>query len=74
MVIPKNAKVNNGVFLKKVLIPIWKKDMPRLHPGEEQKVILHMDAAPAYFRPRLACKELDLSSIPLDWRPNVFWP
>ena len=42
-IVPENVKVNNEVFLKEVLIPIWKEDIPMLYPGEESKVILHMD-------------------------------
>ena len=33
-IVPENVKVNNDVFLKEVLIPIWKEDIPRLYPGE----------------------------------------
>ena len=52
-IVPENVKVNNEVFLKEVLIPIWKEDIPRLYPGEESKVILHMDGARAHFHPNV---------------------
>ena len=52
-IVPENVKVNNKVFLKEVLIPIWKEDIPRLYPGEESKVILHMDGARAHFHPNV---------------------
>ena len=51
-IVPENVKVNNEVFLKEVLIPIWKEDIPRLCPGEKSKVILHMDGAHAQFHPK----------------------
>ena len=53
MRIVENIKINNEVFLKEVLIPIWKEDIPRLYPGEENKVILHMDGARAHFHPNV---------------------
>ena len=37
-IIPENVKINSEIFLKEVLIPIWKEDIPRLYPGEENKV------------------------------------
>ena len=70
MVIPKNAKVNNEVFLKKVLIPIWKKDIPRLYPGEEEKIILHMDAAPAHFHPNVLAW---LAKNKIQYIPKADW-
>ena len=70
MVIPKNAKVNNEVFLTKVLIPIWKKDIPRLYPGEEQKVILHMDSAPAHFHPNVLAW---LAKNKIQYIPKADW-
>ena len=50
-VIPNNAKINAEVFLKHVLQPMWKTDIPRLYGKEAKKVILHMDAAPGHFGP-----------------------
>ena len=44
-IVPENVKANNEVFLKEVLIPIWKEDIPNLYSGEKRKVILHMDGA-----------------------------
>ena len=73
MVVPENAKVNNEVFLKEVLIPIWRKDIPRLYPGEEHKVILHMDAAPAHFHPNVVSwlRKNKITYIPKeDWPAN----
>ena len=70
MVIPKNVKVNNEVFLKKALIPIWKKDIPRLYPGDEQMVILHMDAAPAHFHPNVLAW---LAKNKIQYIPKADW-
>ena len=47
--VPSNVKINGQVFIDHVLKPLFKKDVPRLYPGEERKVILHMDAATAHF-------------------------
>ena len=52
-IVLENVKMNNEVFLKEVLIPIWKEDIPKLYPGEESKVILHMDGARAHFHPNV---------------------
>ena len=52
-IVPENVKINNEVFLKEVLIPIWKEDIPRLYTGEERKVILHMNGARAHFHPNV---------------------
>ena len=50
-IVPENVKVNNEVFLREILISIWKKDISRLYPDEERKVILHMNDARAFFHP-----------------------
>ena len=42
-VVLENVKINNEVFLKEMLIPIWKEDISRFYPGEISKVIVHMD-------------------------------
>ena len=52
-IVPENVKVNNEVFLKEVLIPIWKENISRLYPDEERKVILHMNGANAHFHPNV---------------------
>ena len=46
--VPNDAKVNNEVFIKSVLEPLFEYDVPRLYPGQEKKVILHMDSAGAH--------------------------
>ena len=52
-IVPENVKINQEVFLKKVLSPMWKEDIPRLYPAEESKVIRHMNGARAHFRPNV---------------------
>lgn len=42
-IVPTNVKVNNEVFLKEMLIPIWKEDIPRLYPGEERSSLIWME-------------------------------
>ena len=66
-----NVKINNEVFLKEVLIPIWKEDIPRLYPGEESKVILHMDGARAHFHPNVV-QWLETNKI--KYIPAGHWP
>ena len=51
--VSENFKVNNEVFLKEVLIPTWKEDIPRLYPGEKSKVVLYIDGARAHFHPNV---------------------
>ena len=70
-IVPENVKVNNEVFLKEVLIPIWKEDIPRLYPGEEGKVILHMDGARAHFHPNVV-QWLETNKI--KYIPAGHWP
>ena len=70
-IVPENVKVNNEVFLKEVLIPIWKEDIPRLYPGEERKVNLHMDGARAHFHPNVV-QLLETNQI--KYIPATHWP
>ena len=69
--VPENVKVNNKVFLKVVLIPIWKEDIPRLYPGEEKKVILPMNGACAFFHPNVV-RWLETNKI--KYIPAGHWP
>ena len=52
-IVSENVKVNNEVFLREILISIWKKDISRLYPDEERKVILPMNDARAFFHPNV---------------------
>ena len=70
-IVPETVKVNNEVFLKEVLIPIWKEDIPRLYPGEERKVNLHMDGARAHFHPNVV-QWLETNKI--KYIPAGHWP
>ena len=68
--VPSNVKINGKGFIDRVLKPLFKIDVPRLYPGEERKVILHMDAASAHFsKPVLKwLKENKITYIPKqDW-------
>jgi len=40
--------MDHKVFIDLVLEPLFKYDVPRLYPGEEEKVIHHMDSASAH--------------------------
>ena len=70
-IVPENVKVNNKVFLKVVLIPIWKEDIPRLYPGEESKVILHMDGTRVHFHSNVV-QWLETNEI--KYIPARHWP
>ena len=52
-IVPENVKVNKKVFLRELLIPIGKKDIPRLYLDEKRKVILPMNGARAHFHPNV---------------------
>ncbi|OQV23433.1 hypothetical protein BV898_02555 [Hypsibius exemplaris] len=45
------SKVNSTFFLNNIVKPILEKDVPRLYPGEEHKVILDFDSAPSHTTP-----------------------
>ena len=47
-IVPPKSKVNARFFIDNILKPIVEKDIPRLYPGEEHKVVIHMDSAPAH--------------------------
>lgn len=46
--VEKNAKINSEYFVANILKPMIAYDIPRLYPGRENDVILHMDSAPAH--------------------------
>ncbi|OWA50594.1 hypothetical protein BV898_15105 [Hypsibius exemplaris] len=46
----QEAKINSQMFIDLILEPVFKKDVPRLYPGEEKKIILHMDSATAHVK------------------------
>ncbi len=46
--VPSKVKMNHELFINDVLEPLFKNDVPRLYPGEEHKVILHMDSASSH--------------------------
>lgn len=48
--VPPKAKMNGRMFIDLVLKPMFKRDIPRLYPGEEKKIILHMDSAGAHVK------------------------
>jgi len=43
--VPPKAEMNSQMFINLILKPLFEKDVPRLYPGEEKKIILHMDSA-----------------------------
>ncbi|OWA54330.1 hypothetical protein BV898_18738 [Hypsibius exemplaris] len=45
--------MNSQMFIDLILEPMFKKDVPRLYPEEEKKVILHMDSAGAHVKDRV---------------------
>lgn len=49
--VPPTTKVNQKFFINKILKPIVERDIPRLYPGEEHKVILHFDSASSHTTP-----------------------
>lgn len=46
--IDPGAKINSDYYIEHCLKPLIEEDVPRLYPGEERKVILHQDSAPAH--------------------------
>ncbi|OQV23273.1 hypothetical protein BV898_02725 [Hypsibius exemplaris] len=42
--------MNSQMFINLILEPLFKKDVPRLYPGEEKRIILHMDSAGAHVK------------------------
>jgi hypothetical protein len=49
--VPQTIKVDHLFFVNKILKSIVEKDIPRLYPGEERKVILHFDSATSHTTP-----------------------
>ncbi|OQV14322.1 hypothetical protein BV898_11442 [Hypsibius exemplaris] len=49
--VPPTSKVDSAFFLNNIVKPIVEKDIPRLYPGEEHKVILHFDSASSHTTP-----------------------
>ena len=70
-IVPENVKVNNKIFLREMLISIWKKDISRLYPDEERKVILPMNGARAFFHPNVV-QWLETNKI--KYIPAGHWP
>jgi hypothetical protein len=48
MKVPKNAKINADRYIDTVLRPIVEKEIPKLYPGEEEKVFIHHDKATSH--------------------------
>jgi inhibitor of nuclear factor kappa-B kinase subunit alpha len=46
--VPPGAKINSDFYINNVLKPLIAEDIPRLHPGQEHKVIIHHDNAPSH--------------------------
>ncbi|XP_055350331.1 uncharacterized protein LOC129596950, partial [Paramacrobiotus metropolitanus] len=46
--IPTAAKVTADFYIQNVMKLLARENFPRLYPGEEKKVILHQDSAPAH--------------------------
>ncbi|OWA55568.1 hypothetical protein BV898_19954 [Hypsibius exemplaris] len=46
--IEPGAKINSDYYIKHCLKPLIEVDIPHLYPGEEHKVVLHQDSAPAH--------------------------
>ena len=46
--IPKDTKVCSKVFVKQVLEPMFKRDVPRIFGRNKNKVLLHMDSASSH--------------------------
>ena len=44
----KDAKVNAELFIKHILKPVMHENVPRLYGADADKVILHIDSAPAH--------------------------
>ena len=70
-IVPENVKVNKKVFLRELLIPIGKKDIPRLYLDEKRKVILPMNGARTFFHPSVV-QWLKTSEI--KYVPARHWP
>ena len=69
--VPEKSKVNAAYFIKHILEPIVREDIPRLYPGEEHKVILHFDSAPGH----VAKKTYEwLKSNQIKFIPKEDWP
>jgi hypothetical protein len=51
--VPTTSKVDRWVFINNILKQIVEKDIPRLYPGEEHKVVLHFDSAGSHTTPEV---------------------
>ena len=72
-IVPEKTKVNRWYFIKYVLTPLVKYDIPRLYPGEEKKVVLHFDSATSHTAPVVYkwLKDHHVKFIKKgDWPPN----
>ncbi|OQV11544.1 hypothetical protein BV898_14121 [Hypsibius exemplaris] len=48
--VPLKAKMNGSMFIDLIVKPLFKKHVPQFYPGEEKKIILHMDSAGAHVK------------------------
>jgi len=46
--IPQNTKINADRYIADVLTPLVEKDIPKLYPGEEDKVFIHHEKASSH--------------------------
>jgi hypothetical protein len=51
--VPPTTRVDCWFFIHSILKPIVKKDILRLYPGEEHKVVLHFDSAGSHTTPEV---------------------
>jgi len=59
--VPPKAKINSDVYIASVLKPLLEKEVPKLYPGELEKVTFHHDAASSHTSNKTALhlKELE---------------
>ena len=48
MKVPPNVKINADRYVEDVLKPLVQREIPKLYPGEEEKVFIHHDAASSH--------------------------
>jgi hypothetical protein len=46
--VPPNVKINSDYYIQHVLKPLLETEVPKLYPGETDKVFVHHDAAPSH--------------------------
>ncbi|XP_055337733.1 uncharacterized protein LOC129587827 [Paramacrobiotus metropolitanus] len=69
--IPPTPKITADLCIQNVLEPLVQKDFPRVYPGEERKVALHQDSAPAHTSKKI-CQRL--ASRGVRNIPKGMWP